>query len=131
MAYPISKPANDFLTVEESSSHIVMAVKCEQQLSSLSLEHIREVESLIRNTFNLTKHACVLLAVDNDKSVIIYWSITKSIEALITNRIQGFSSHFYENGLLEVTIHPNFSFVTGKGASKSPQDDKILAEVCR
>ncbi|XP_065903549.1 uncharacterized protein [Dysidea avara] len=113
-AYPIPGPS-DLMVPDVSSTHTVMGVWCEQLLSSLTLKHVGVVKSLMMNKISITKHACILLAVDDDKFAIFYWLIPRSIESLIRNAVEGLSSYLYENGLLEVVIYPNFSsFSTSK-----------------
>ncbi|XP_065903573.1 uncharacterized protein [Dysidea avara] len=106
-AYPIPAPS-DIMVPDVSSTHTVMGVWCEQPLSSLTLKHIGVVKSLMMNKISITKHACILLAVDDDKFAIFYWLIPRNIESLIRNAV-GLSSYLYENGLLEVVIYPTFS----------------------
>ena len=112
-SYPIPAPS-DLMIPDESSTHTVMAVRCDQQLSSLSLKHIGVVKSLMMNTFSITKHAFVLLAISNNSSAVIFWLIPRSVVPMINNAIQESSTSLYNNGLLEVAIwSPNFSFSTG------------------
>ncbi|XP_065903620.1 uncharacterized protein [Dysidea avara] len=111
-SYPIPAPSN-LMIPDESSTHTVMAVRCEQQLSSLSLQHTEVVKSLMMNTFGITKHACILLAVANHSSAMFFWLIPKSVGLIITNEVREHSGFLHDNGLLEVAIFPNFSFSTG------------------
>ena len=111
-SYPIPAPS-DLMVSDESSTHTVMAVRCEQQLSGLSLQYIGVVKLLIMETFRITKHACVVLAVADHSSAMLFWLIPKGVVSLISNAVQKHSTYLYRNGLLEVAIYPNFSFSTG------------------
>ena len=110
--YPIPEPFN-IMSPDESSSYTLMAVKYDQQLSSLQLNHIGVVRSILMKTFKISKHSCVLLAVANHHSAIFFWLIPKSIVSLISNEVQQYSDHLYDKGMLELAIYPNFSFSTG------------------
>ena len=127
--YPISKPIKYLLDVKERSSYTVMVVKCEQQLSALPLQYIEEVKSQLRSKFCISKYTCILLAVENDKSATFYWSIPRSIESLIINAVEEFSSYLHDNGLLEIRVCPNFLFTTGKKVEQSHQSKKLSVEV--
>ena len=133
-AYPIPGPS-DLMVPDVSSTHTVMGVWCEQLLSSLTLKHVGVVKSLMMNKISITKHACILLAVDDDKFAIFYWLIPRSIESLIRNAVEGLSSYLYENGLLEVVIYPNFSsFSTSKEVNSFQlihRSDEISTKVCK
>jgi len=128
-AFPIPKPLKHLLKFEVTSTHTVMTVKCKQQLSSLSLKDIGVLKSLMRSKFGITKHACVLLAVDNDDSAKFYWLIPRSIEPLISNAVEKLSSYLYDNELLEVKIDPNFSVSIGKADKSSELSTAFLKEV--
>ena len=112
-AFPIAAPTKNRMTPHESSTHTVMAIRCEQQLSSLSLKHIGMVKSIMINKFNITKHSCVLLAVANHNSAMLFWLIPRSVAPLISNAVQKHSGFLHDNGVQEVAIYPNFSFTTG------------------
>jgi len=110
--YPIPTPS-DLTIPDESGTHTVMAVKYVQQLSSLSLQHIGVVKSLIIDKFCITKHACVLLAVANHDSAMFFWLIPKNIVSTIAIAVQEHSTSLYDKGLLEIAIYPQFAFSTG------------------
>ena len=109
--YPILVPSN-LMTPDESSTHTVMVVKCMQSLSSLLLKHIGVVKSLMINKLNIVKHACTLLAVADHSSAVFFWLIPRSVVSTIINGIQEHSGDLLQHGLTELTIYPNFSFLT-------------------
>lgn len=111
-SYPVPAPSSIMLP-DESSTHTVMVVRCEQQLSSMSLQHVKEVKSFLVEKFGVTKHAFVLLAVANRSSAMLFWLIPRKIVSMITISVQEHSATLYERGLLEVAIYPNFSLSTG------------------
>jgi len=113
-AYPIPAPSN-LMIPSESSTHTVMAVKCQQKLSSLTLSHIGVIKSLINDKFTITKHACLLLAVratDVNHSSAIFWLIPKGVTPLISKAVLEHSGFLLTNGLVEISICPSFSFST-------------------
>ena len=111
-AYPIPAPSS-FMNPSESSTHTVMAVSYEKQLSSLSLQHIEEMKLDLMRKFGITEHACVLLAIENYNSATIYWLIPSNIVALINGTTQEQLIFLPKSGLLAVDIYPNFLFSTG------------------
>ena len=111
-AYPISGLSSNMIP-DESSTHTILAIKCVQELSSLSLQHTKIIKSVILQTFNLTKQSCVLLAFANFDSAVIYWLLTKNVSFLISSTLQQHSDYLYKNGILEVAIYPSFIFSTG------------------
>jgi len=111
--YPIPVPSKNLMIPDEFSAHTVMAVRCEQQLSSLTLKHVGVTKLLIMNKFCITKHTCVLLAVANHNSAMLFWLIPRSVAPLISNTVQEHSGFLHDNELLELAIYPNFSFSTG------------------
>ena len=90
-----------------------MAVRCEEQLSSLSLQKIAVVKSLLIDIFGVSKHAFVLLAVANHSSAMFFWLIPRNIVSIITSAVQKHLNLLHERGLLEAAIYPNFSFSAG------------------
>ena len=111
-SYPLSPPSH-LMVPDESSSHTVMAVRCDQQLSSLSLQKIAIVKSLLIDVSGVSKHAFVLLAVANHSSAMFFWLIPRNIASIMTRAVQRNSNFLNKRGLLEVAIYPNFSFSTG------------------
>ena len=111
-SYPISAPSN-LIVPDKSSSHTVMAVRYNQQLSSLSLQHIGAVKSLMVGMCDVTKHALLLVAVANHSSAMFFWLIPRRIVSIMTRAVIKHSTFVYEAGLLEVAIYPNFSFSFG------------------
>ena len=111
--YPLPIYQSSYMTPDVSSTHTVLSIRCEQQLSSLSLQHIGKIKSTILQAFDITEHACILLTATNCTSAILYWLIPQSIASVIYSKVQDHSSHLYDNKILEVAVYPNFAFSTG------------------
>ena len=111
--YPLPLYQSSYMTPDVSSTHTVLAVRCEQQLSSLSLQHIGKVKLTILQAFDITEHACILLTATNYTSAVLYWLIPQSIVFVIYSKVQDHSIHLYDNKILEVAVYPNFAFSTG------------------
>ena len=111
--YPILAPSLNLFTPTVSSGHTVMAVQCKEQWSSLSLQQLGVVKSVLMSTFDINDYACVFLAGGNHTSAMLYWLVPKSIVLPIADAVQKHFSVLYDNGLIEVAIYPNFSFTTG------------------
>ena len=113
--YPLPNHQSSYMTPDVSSSHTVLAIRCEQQLSSLSLQYIGVVKSVILKIFDITDHACILLTATNYSSAILYWLIPQSIVSLIYSKVQGHSAYLYDNKILEIAVYPSYTFSTGNG----------------
>ena len=111
--YPLPTYHSSYMTPDVSGSHTVLAIRCEQQISALSLQHIGMVKAVILQTFDITDHACILLTATNYTSAIFYWLIPKNIVALIYSKVLEHAAHLYDNKILELAIYPNFTFSTG------------------
>ena len=111
--FPLPIYQSSYMTPDVSSTHTVLAIRCEQQLSSLSLQHIGKVKSTILQAFDITEHACILLTATNYTSAITYWLIPQIIVSVIYSKVQEHSSYLYDNEILEVAVYPNFAFSTG------------------
>ena len=111
--YPLPIYQSSYMTPDVSSTHTVLAIRCEQQLSSLSLQHIGKIKSTILQAFDITEHACILLTATNCTSAILYWLIPQSIVSVIYSQAQEHSTHLYDNKILEVALYPNFTLSTG------------------
>ena len=101
------------MTPDVLTSHTMLAIKCEQQLSSLSLQHTAVIKSVILQSFDITSHSCILLTTTNYSSAIFYWLIPQSIVSLIYNKFQEHSAYLHDNKILEIAIYPNLTFSTG------------------
>ena len=109
--YPLPVYQSSYMIPDVSSAHTVLIIRCEQQLSSLSLQHIGVVKSAILQAFDITDHACILLTATNYTS---YWLIPQNIVALICNKVQEHSAYLYDNKILEISVYPDFTFSTDR-----------------
>ena len=99
------------MTPCDGSTHTVMAIKCAQQYHQCHLKHVFDVRSLIINKCDITPHCPQLLAT-NTGSTVLYWLIPKSVAGLISGRVVEYSSVFYDDGILEVSIFPGTRITT-------------------
>ena len=111
--YPLPVYKSSYMTPDVSSTHTLLAIRCEQQLSSLSLQLVSKVKSIMLKVFDITEHACTLLTATNYTSAILYWQIPQSIVSLIYSKVQEHSTLLYDDKILEVAVYPNFAFSTG------------------
>jgi len=86
-------------------THTVMAVVYNKELSSLSLQCVDVVKSIIVQKFSITKHGCLLLAVGDCGVAILYWLIPKSVTAVIIEKAREYSDELSTSGILEVAIY--------------------------
>jgi len=109
-SYPLPSPA-PCMTPCDGSTHTVMAVKCAQQYHQCHLKHVFDVRSSMINRCDITPH-CLQLLATNTGSTVLYWLITKKVSAMISGRVVEYSSVFYGEGILEVSIFPGIRITT-------------------
>ena len=111
--YPLPIYQPSYMTPDVSSTHTMLAIRCEQQLSSLKLKHIGKVKSILLQVFDITEYACILLTATNTSSAILYWLIPQSIVPYIYSKVKEYSRYLHDNKILEIAVYPNFAFSTG------------------
>ena len=112
--YPIPVYSSTMIP-NKSSTHTVMAVAYNKELSSLSLQYVEVVKSIIVQKFSITKHACLLLAVADCGVTILYWLIPNSVSSVIIEKAKEYCDDLSTSGILEVAIYPGFIFPTSSG----------------
>jgi len=110
--YPIPVYSSTMIP-SKSGTYTVMAIAYNKELSSLSLQYVEVVKSIIIQKLSITKHACLLLAVADCGVTILYWLIPKSVSSVIMEKAQEYSDELFTSGILEVAIYPSFIFPTG------------------
>ena len=118
--YPLPVYQSSFMTPNVSSTHTVLTIRCEQQLSSITLESIKVVKSVILQTCDITDHACILLTATSHSSATLYWLIPQGIVSLICNKVEEHSAYLYDNKILEIAIYPDFTHSTSNINRISP-----------
>ena len=109
-SYPIPPPS-PCMTPCDSSTHTVMAVKCNQPYHHCHLKHVFDVHSSLTNKCDVTPHSLQLLAA-NTGSTLLYWLIPRSVAALISGRVVEYSSVLHYSGILEISIFPGTRITT-------------------
>jgi len=107
--YPIPKPTLNMLPYE-NSTHTVLAVKLQVELSNVSLQNVIDVRQLLQEKFQITSYCFQLLAAKGS-SAILYWTIPKCIISVITSNITQHSTFLHRKGIVEVSVYPGLLFV--------------------
>ncbi|XP_065896972.1 uncharacterized protein [Dysidea avara] len=106
-SYPIPHFSPDMIPTDiDSSTHTILAIRCEQELYKCSLQYVTNVRSMIMDTCDITEHCLQLLAIRSDP-IILYWTIPKCVVSLISSNVPHHSEALYSQGILEVIIYPN------------------------
>ena len=95
----------------DNSTHTVLAVKLNTELSKFSLQNVFDFRCLLQEKLQVTSHAFQLLAAKRSPT-ILYWIIPKCIGSVITTRISQQSSYLYQNSIVELSIYPGSVFLT-------------------
>jgi len=111
--YPIPVYSSTMIPIK-SSTHSVMAIVCNKELSSTSLYHISKIKSIVVRKLCITKHAGLLLAIGSSETVTIFYClIPKTVSSIIFNKVQKHSDYLYNKGILEVAVDASFILTTG------------------
>jgi len=108
--YPIPQPHPNMVPFD-NSTHTVMAVKLNAELSNFSLQNLLDKCALLQNKLQATANAFQLLAMMRSPT-IIYWMIPKCIVAMIASNITQQSCYLFENGIVELSVYPGSLFTT-------------------
>ena len=109
--YPIPSLSYNMLPTD-TSTHTILAIRCEQELYNCTLKYVYDIRSLIMETCEITQHCFQLLAIRSDPTML-YWTIPKCVVELISNMVPQHAELLYSSGILEVMIYPNLSLATG------------------
>ena len=105
VSYPIPYLSSDMIPADPTSTHTVLAIKCDQELYNCTLQYVYDMRSLMVEKCDITLHCLQLLAV-RPNPTIIYWTIPKCVVELISSKVPLHSDYLYSRGVLEVLIHP-------------------------
>ena len=108
--YPIPQPSPNMVPYD-NSTHTVLAVKLNTDLSTFSLQNILDLRYLLQENFQVTLHVFQLLAAKRS-STFLYWTIPKCIVSIITARISQRRSYLYQNDIVELSVYPGSVFIT-------------------
>ena len=93
----------------DSSSHTIVAIRCDQELYECSLQYVYDMQSVMMEKCDITQHCLQLLAVRSDPT-ILYWTIPKCVVCLINDNVSLNSEYLYSRGILEVLVYPDLVF---------------------
>ena len=96
----------------DSSSHTILAIRCDQELYECSLQYVYDMQSVMMEKCDITHHCLQLLAVRSDPT-ILYWTIPKCVVCLINDSVPLNSEYLYSRGILEVLVYPDLVFTFG------------------
>ena len=96
----------------DSSSHTIVAIRCDQELYKCSLQYVYDMQSVMMEKYDITQHCLQLLAVRSDLT-ILYWTIPKCVVCLINDNVSLNSEYLYSRGILELLVYPDFLFTFG------------------
>ena len=114
----------------DSSSHTIVAIRCDQELYECSLQYVYDMQSVMMEKCDITQHCLQLLAVRSDPT-ILYWTIPKCVVCLINDNASLNSEYLYSRGILEVLVYPDLEFTFGDHVSiglLAFSDDSTLVE---
>ena len=93
----------------DSSSHTIVAIRCDQELYECSLQYVYDMQSVMMEKCDITQHCLQLLAVRSDPT-ILYCTIPKCIVCLINDNVSLNSEYLYSRGILELLVYPDLVF---------------------
>ena len=96
----------------DSSSHTILAIRCDQELYECTLQYVYDMQSVIMEKCDITQHCLQLLAVRSDPT-ILYWTIPKCVVYFINDNISLNIEYLYSRGILEVLMYPDLQLTFG------------------
>jgi len=104
-SYPIPYFSCDMIPTDHTSTHTVLAIRCDKELYNCTLQYVYDMKSLMVEKCDITLHCLQLLAVKPNPT-IIYWTIPKCVVELISDKVPAHSDYLYSKGVLEVLVYP-------------------------
>jgi len=104
-SYPIPYLSSDMIPINPTSTHTVLAIRCDQELYNCTLQYVYDMRSLMVDKCEITLHCLQLLAV-RPNPTILYWTIPKCVVELISSKVPVHSDFLYSRGVLEVLVYP-------------------------
>ena len=108
-SYHIPHFSSDMIP-DDTSTHTILAISCDQELYKSTLQCVYDMQSLIIDKCGITQHCLQLLAVRNGPTMI-YWTIPKCV--IISSQVPKHSELLYSKGVLEVLVYPEPLLITG------------------
>ena len=107
--YPVPQPIPS-MAPYDTSTHTVLAVKLNVELSKFSLQQVLELRGLLQKNFQITEHSLQLMAA-KCSSTILYWMIPKCVSHLISSKIMQ-DPALHGSRVEELSIYPGTLFVS-------------------
>jgi len=114
-SYPIPYFSCDMIPTNPTSTHTVLAIRCDQELYNCTLQYVYDMKSVMVEKCDITLHCLQLLAV-RPNPTIIYWTIPKCVVELISSKVPVHSEYLYSRGVLEVLLYPEPLLATSDDA---------------
>ena len=102
--YPLASLAVSMFPYD-TSSYTVLTFECDQSLNH-SLQLVFDMQSLITEYCDITQHALLLLAVDNNPTRL-HWMIPKSVVTFVNTRVMQCSQLLFSKGVIRIFIYPS------------------------
>lgn len=113
---------------EIPNDHTMMAIRCNEKFSSLTLDDIYRIKFEMVQICDLTKYAFTLMGVVNSDSDVFYGFIPNAAVSLIISRVQQRSRDLYDVGVFEVATYPGVSVHTGSTYEALPRNHFIFID---
>ena len=104
-SYPIPHLSSDMIPTGPTTTHTLLAIRCDHKLYNCTLQYVYDVKSVMVEKCDITPHCLQLLAV-RPNPTIIYWTIPKCVVELISSKVPVHSDYLYSKGVLEVLVYP-------------------------
>ena len=127
-SYPIPSFSSKMIP-DDTSTHTILAIRCDQELYKSTLQYIYDMQSVIMEKCDITEHCLQLLAVRSDPTVL-YWTIPQCVVEVISNQVPQHSEYLYSKGILELLVYPKLYLTTddivmGPLIFKAESDDEV------
>ena len=109
-AYPIPDVSSS-LAVYDHSSHTILATKHLEDHSTLLLQDVNRLKSMLSETFDVTEH-CIRLVAIHSNPTVLFWMVPKCVVPVISAKVQEHCSFLSAQKISEVAIYPNTIIVT-------------------
>ena len=116
-SYPIPHFSSDMIPTDyDSSTHTILAIRCEKKLHKCSLQYVCIVKSMMMNKYDVTEHCLQLLAVRSNP-FILYWTIPNHIVSHVSDNIPHYDDSLYSQGILEIIVYPKLLLISNDDIS--------------
>ena len=109
-AYPFADVSSS-LAVYDHSAYTLLVTKHEEDFSTLLLQNVDNLKSMLTERFEVTEH-CVRLVAVNSNPTVLFWMIPKCIVPTVSAKVQEHCSFLCAQNISEVAIYPNTIIVT-------------------